>query len=165
MARIVHKSMKVIVDLIDDSDTQPTINSTEIQRWVAITLRSINLNTNVSVCIKLVSQKDAADLNMQYRNKNSPTNVLSFKSLLPNSFESLLSTHHLGYIVICPEIVQNEASEQKKSEVAHYAHLVVHGTLHLNGFKHETIDEAQNMEKEEIKVLEKLGFPNPYLIG
>ena len=157
--------MNVTVDLINDSDTQPTINSSEIQSWVAITLKSINLSSNVSICIKLVDQKEAAELNMRYRNKNSPTNVLSFKSLLPNSFESFLPTHHLGDIVICPEIVQNEAAEQRKSEVAHYAHLIVHGTLHLNGFKHETKNEAQNMENEEIKVLEKLGFPNPYLVG
>ena len=157
--------MNVTVDLINDSDNQPTINFSEIQSWVAITLKSINLSSNVSICIKLVDQKEAAELNMRYRNKNSPTNVLSFKSLLPNSFESFLPTHHLGDIVICPEIVQNEAAEQRKSEVAHYAHLIVHGTLHLNGFKHETKNEAQNMENEEIKVLEKLGFPNPYLVG
>ena len=157
--------MNVTVDLIDESDTRSNINSSEVQNWVAVTLDSINLNRNVSVCIKLVSLKEAADLNMRYRNNNSPTNVLSFKSLLPNSSKTFLPNHHLGDIVICPKIVQSEAAEQRKSEVAHYAHLVVHGTLHLNGFKHETKIEAQNMEKEEIKVLEKLGFPNPYLIG
>ena len=157
--------MNVIVDLIDDSDTQPSINFAEIQSWVIKTLKTINLDCSVSICIKFVDPKEAADLNMRYRNKNSPTNVLSFKSLLPDSSDSFLPTHHLGDIVICPEIVRSEAAEQRKSEVAHYAHLVVHGTLHLNGFQHETENQAQNMEKEEIKVLEKLGFPNPYLIG
>jgi probable rRNA maturation factor len=76
-----------------------------------------------------------------------------------------MPSQHLGDIVICPRLIQNEAKEQEKSERAHWAHLVVHGTLHLRGFTHETEDDSKNMEKEEIKVLEKLGFPNPYLIG
>jgi len=76
----------------------------------------------------------------------------------------VLPIHHLGDVVLCPEIVKCEAAKQCKSEVAHYAHLIIHGTLHLNGFRHKTENDAKNMEEKEIKIMEKLGFPNPYLV-
>ena len=101
---------------------------------------------------------------MKYRKKDTATNVLSFSSLIPNSLESVLPIHHLGDVVLCPEIVKCEAAKQCKSEVAHYAHLIIHGTLHLNGFRHKTENDAKNMEEKEIKIMEKLGFPNPYLV-
>ena len=157
--------MKLKVDLINDCGTQSIPNSIEIHDWVAKTLETINLTDPVSICFRLVSPREVAELNLRYRNKKSPTNILSFPSSLPESIQSVMPSQHLGDIVICPRLIQSEAKEQEKSERAHWAHLVVHGTLHLKGFTHETESESKNMEKEEIKVLEKLGFPNPYLIG
>ena len=157
--------MNLKVDLINDCGAQSIPKSSEIQDWVAQTLKTINLTDPVSVCFRLVSPREVAKLNLRYRNKKSPTNILSFPNSLPMSIQSVMPSQHLGDIVICPRLIQSEAKEQEKSERAHWAHLVVHGTLHLRGFTHETESESKNMEKEEIKVLEKLGFPNPYLIG
>ena len=157
--------MNLKVDLINDCGAQSIPNSIDIQDWVAQTLETINLTDPVSICFRLVSLREVAELNLRYRNKKSPTNILSFPSSLPESIQSVMPSQHLGDIVICPRLIQSEAKEQEKSERAHWAHLVVHGTLHLRGFTHETENESKSMEKEEIKVLEKLGFPNPYLIG
>ena len=157
--------MNVTVDLINDSEIHTTIDFNEMQNWVVTTLKSIKVDSDLSICIKLVDLKEAAELNLKYRKKDEATNVLSFSSVMPNSLYCMLPVHHLGDVVICPEIVKAEAAEQRKSEIAHYAHLVIHGTLHLNGFRHKTKNDAKNMEKEEIKILEKLGFPNPYLVG
>ena len=157
--------MNVTVDLINDREIQTTIDSNEMQSWVVTALKSIKINSDISICIKLVNLEEAAELNLKYRKKDKATNVLSFRSVMPNSLFCVLPTRHLGDVVICPEIVKIEAAEQCKSEIAHYAHLIIHGTLHLNGFRHKTKNDAKNMEKEEIKILEKLGFPNPYLVG
>ena len=156
--------MNVTVDLFNDSDTQTTIDSDEVKNWVVTALKSIKVDGDMSICIKLVNIKEAAELNLKYRKKDTATNVLSFSSLMPNSLQSLLPNRHLGDVVLCPEIVTCEAAKQCKSEVAHYAHLIIHGTLHLNGFSHKTEDDAKNMEEKEIKIMEKLGFPNPYLV-
>tara|TARA_B100000902_G_C27158984_1_gene837706 strand:- start:383 stop:856 length:474 start_codon:yes stop_codon:yes gene_type:complete len=157
--------MNVIVDLINDSEIQTTIESHEVRNWVLTALKSIKIDSNISICIKLVNLKEASELNLKYRKKDKATNVLSFNNVMPNSLNSVLPAHHLGDVVICPKIVKSEAAEQRKSEIAHYAHLIIHGTLHLNGFTHKTENDAKDMEKEEIKILEKLGFPNPYLVG
>ena len=156
--------MNVTVDLFNDSDTQTTIDSNEVKNWVVTALKTIKVDGDMSICIKLVNTKEAAELNLKYRKKDTATNVLSFSSLMPNSLQSLLPNRHLGDVVLCPEIVKCEAAKQCKSEVAHYAHLIIHGTLHLNGFKHKTENDAKNMEEKEIKIMEKLGFPNPYLV-
>ena len=156
--------MNVIVDLINDKKIQTTIDSDVIKNWVVTALKTIKVDGDMSICIKLVNTKEAAELNLKYRKKDTATNVLSFSSLIPNSLKSVLSTHHLGDVVLCPDIVKCEAAKQSKSEVAHYAHLIIHGTLHLNGFRHKTENDAKNMEEKEIKIMEKLGFPNPYLV-
>ena len=156
--------MNVTVDLINDSEIQTTIDSNELQNWVVTALKSISIDSDINICIKLVNLKEAAELNLKYRKKDKATNVLSFICVMPNSLHCVLPSRHLGDLVICPEIVKSEAAEQRKSEIAHYAHLIIHGTLHLNGFKHKTENDAKNMEREEIKILEKLGFPNPYLV-
>ena len=93
-------------------------------------------------------------LNREYRGKDHATNVLSF----PYETGSLL----LGDLVICPPVVAREAGEQGKPLAAHYAHLTVHGMLHLQGWDHENDGEAQAMEDEEAKILAALGYPDPY---
>jgi probable rRNA maturation factor len=107
------------------------------------------------VTIRLVDAEEGQSLNNEYRGKDYATNVLSF----PYNTEPLV----MGDLVICPAVVAREALEQDKPLAAHYAHLVVHGMLHLQGWDHENDDDAQAMEDEETEILAALGYPDPYL--
>lgn len=112
------------------------------------------------VTVRIVDKNEMTELNSTYRNKNKPTNVLSFPSDLPDDVQEDIPL--LGDIVICADVIQEEAVEQHKPLDAHWAHMLVHGGLHLLGFDHEKDDEADIMEAEEIAILAKLGFSNPY---
>ena len=107
------------------------------------------------IAIRLVEIDEGQALNKEYRGKDYATNVLSF----PYDIEPVVS----GDLVICPAVVAREATEQNKLLAAHYAHLVVHGMLHLQGWDHENDDDAQAMEEEETEILAALGYPDPYL--
>ena len=108
----------------------------------------------------VVSETVSQTLNDQYRGKNKPTNVLSFPAEIPEFVESEL----IGDMVICAPLVQKEAEQQNKSLQDHWAHLTIHGCLHLLGFDHIEDEEAEQMEAIEIKVLQQLGIANPYLL-
>lgn len=110
--------------------------------------------------IRVVDSEESQTLNFNYRQKNKPTNVLSFPFEVPDGIELDL----LGDLVICAEVVAKEANEQQKTLAAHWAHMTIHGCLHLLGFDHINDDEAEEMEALEIDILEKLGFNNPYEI-
>ncbi|MDX9944762.1 MAG: rRNA maturation RNase YbeY [Azonexus sp.] len=106
------------------------------------------------VTIRLVEPDEGQELNQTYRGKDYATNVLSF----PYETEPVV----VGDLVICPTVVAREAMEQNKPLMAHYAHLTVHGMLHLQGWDHEQDSEAQDMENEERTILAALGYPDPY---
>lgn len=106
------------------------------------------------VTIRLVEPDEGQELNQTYRGKDYATNVLSF----PYETEPVV----VGDLVICPNVVSREAAEQNKPLMAHYAHLTVHGMLHLQGWDHEDDNEAQEMETEERTILAALGYPDPY---
>lgn len=110
------------------------------------------------IVIRVVDEEESADLNAQYRHKAGPTNVLSFPFEAPPGVTSPI----LGDLVICAPVVEREAREQNKTLLAHWAHMVVHGLLHLQGYDHIVEDEALKMEAEEIAILSGLGFPDPY---
>ncbi len=113
------------------------------------------------LAVRVVGARESRALNAQYRGRDKATNVLSFP--VPADLERL--AHHaapLGDLVICPAVLREEARRQGKSVRAHWAHLVVHGTLHLMGYDHEQPQEARRMERREIAVLKRLGFANPY---
>ncbi|HQR58794.1 MAG TPA: rRNA maturation RNase YbeY [Azonexus sp.] len=112
------------------------------------------LTDSGQVAIRLVDEDEGRRLNKAYRGKGHATNVLSF----PYETEPLL----MGDLVICPTVVAREAAEQGKPLAAHYAHLTVHGMLHLRGWDHENEGDAQAMEDEERKILAALGYPDPY---
>jgi probable rRNA maturation factor len=108
--------------------------------------------------IRVVDEFESQALNRQYRGIDKPTNVLSFPFEAPPHIPS----SHIGDLVICAPVVEREAAEQRKPLEAHWAHMVVHGVLHLLGYDHETDEDAATMEGLEIAILGRLGFPNPY---
>lgn len=127
----------------------PTRN--QFRQWVKATLR-----VDTEATIRVVDKEEARLLNHTYRGKDYATNVLTF----PLAEEP----HLMGDIIICAPVVKEEAIAQHKSIEAHFAHLTVHGVLHLHGYDHEIDEQATLMETIEVTTLMKLGYPNPYLI-
>ena len=118
----------------------------------------------IEVSLQMLTSEAMRSLNAQYRQKDAPTNVLSFESGLPVLHdENTGSLQVLGDLIFCPQVIASEASAQNKPLDAHWAHLVVHGTLHLCGYDHINAEEASNMESLEITILSKTGIANPYL--
>jgi len=110
------------------------------------------------VTVRIVGSAESAELNGQYRNKSGPTNVLSFPFEAPAGITVPLA----GDLIICEPVVEQEAREQHKTPTGHWAHMVVHGMLHLQGYDHIEENEAEAMEALEIQLLSRLGFGNPY---
>lgn len=110
------------------------------------------------ITIRVVDSEESQQLNNEYRGKNNATNVLSFPFEAPTGVELDL----LGDLVICRQVVEAEAAEQNKPLLAHWAHMVVHGSLHLLGYDHIDDDDAEEMESLEISIMNALGFENPY---
>jgi probable rRNA maturation factor len=113
-----------------------------------------------SVCITIVDEQESKNMNANYRGKDYPTNVLSFALEVPPQLEEQC----LGDLVICAPVVEREAVQQGKAAEAHWAHMVVHGMLHLQGYDHENDGQAQEMEALETEILRKLGFADPYVM-
>jgi probable rRNA maturation factor len=129
----------------------------ELSRWASAALGRRGVGRELGVCT--VGPSESARLNARYRGRNRPTNVLSFPLALPSPVSAALP---LGELVICPRVLREEARNQAKTLRAHWAHLIVHGALHLAGYDHEKDADARRMERREIAVLKSLGFPNPY---
>jgi probable rRNA maturation factor len=135
-----------------------------IKKVVETTLRHIETQSDCEIGIACVDNDASHKLNLEYRQKDKPTNVLSFPSDLPDEMAAVLDTFPIGDLVICIPVVLREAIEQHKAPLEHFTHMLVHGTLHLMGYDHETSDEdAEEMEALEIEILAKLGLANPYL--
>lgn len=148
--------MKLTIDLENVSSCDEVPDNADIHRWVATALAGIREEAELSV--RIVSEAESESLNSRYRNKSGPTNVLSFPADLPDSVPLPL----LGDLVICAPVVLREAIEQHKNSTAHWAHMLVHGTLHLVGYDHIDDRDAEKMEQLETAVLTGLGFPPPY---
>jgi probable rRNA maturation factor len=112
--------------------------------------------------VSVVGPSESRRLNAQFRGRDKPTNVLSFPVAELPAPAAGDEPRPLGDLVICPQVLRTEAREQKKSLRAHWAHLVVHGSLHLIGYDHDRDSDADRMERREIAILRRLGFPNPY---
>ena len=126
----------------------------QIRTWVRAAL-DVDGKRGGQITIRFVDSEEGQSLNSDYRGKDYATNVLSF----PYDTEPVVA----GDLVICAAVVEREAAEQIKTLEAHYAHLIVHGILHLQGYDHETSDEdAQQMEATERSILAQLGFADPY---
>lgn len=136
-----------------------------LKKVVETSLRHINTQSDCEIGIACVDIDESHKLNLEYRKKDKPTNVLSFPSDLPDEMAQILDSFPIGDLVICIPVVLQEAIEQQKTPIEHFTHMLVHGTLHLMGYDHETSDEdAEEMEALEIEILKKLGFENPYTI-
>ena len=122
----------------------------QIRRWVAAALQD-----EASLTLRVVDEEEGRALNRDYRGKDYATNVLTFAY---GEEDGALS----GDIVLCAPVVEREAREQGKDLLAHYAHLVVHGVLHMQGYEHETDAEANEMETLEVEILHRLRFNDPY---
>ena len=147
----------VIIDLqiaTEKQDNLPTVE--QFTQWASAAVRAQSLEPEIT--IRIVDEAESHDLNLTYRGKDRPTNVLSFPFECPEEVELPL----LGDLIICRQVVEREALEQGKPVLAHWAHMVVHGSLHLLGYDHIEDDEAIEMESLETQIMIGLGFEDPY---
>jgi probable rRNA maturation factor len=133
-------------------------SSTSFRRWVAAALAGARRKRATELSVRIVDEIEGRALNLDYRGRDYATNVLSFPVDLPQGIALPL----IGDIVLCAPVVTREAREQGKAQRDHYAHLTVHGVLHLLGFDHESDSGAMCMETLEVRILSGLGIGNPY---
>lgn len=145
-----------MIDIQKEAEDDGLPSDDELNYWVESALEPNNKGSELTV--RIVELEESRTLNNQYRHKDKPTNVLSFPFENPPGLELPL----LGDLVICAPVVRAEAKEQNKSLTAHWAHMVIHGTLHLQGYDHIQAADAEIMEAKEVVYLQKLGFPDPY---
>jgi len=146
--------MPLSVDLQLAYPAADTPSVEEFKRWAGSALRQ----PNGELTIRLVDRKESQELNRNYRGKDKPTNVLSFPFEAPEH----LPSHFLGDLVICAPVVVAEAREQDKPVTSHWAHMVIHGMLHLQGYDHQDDAQAEEMEQLERRIMSDLGYPDPY---
>lgn len=129
----------------------------DFQTWISAVLAEHHID-QAEVTVRTVGIDESRELNLTYRGKDKPTNVLSF----PFETDIELPVRLLGDLVICVPVMQSEAAQQDKPAINHWAHLVVHGTLHLLGYDHIEEDEAEHMERLEIQILSQFNIADPY---
>ncbi len=147
--------MSIELCLQNASSVQDIPGQAEFERWVHKALQGL---PEAVLTIRIVDEDESAELNQRYRQKAGATNVLSFPADIPDEVGLPL----LGDLLICATLVQSEAALQGKAVTAHWAHLVIHGALHLLGYDHIENAEAVEMEELETRMLHQLGFANPY---
>ncbi|OGV28129.1 MAG: rRNA maturation RNase YbeY [Legionellales bacterium RIFCSPHIGHO2_12_FULL_37_14] len=133
------------------------VGKKSIKNWVSLVLENLPA---AEVTLRFVNIDEITNLNNKYRNKNSPTNILAFPSSIPKAFQD--KRPFLGDLVIAPEILLQEHLILKLKLEAHWAHIIIHGTLHLLGYTHEDVKDTQEMQNLEKMYLAKLNFLNPY---
>ena len=149
---------KMIIDLQIACEQESGLPTAEqIEQWATAAVQP--QSNEVEMTVRIVDEAESHALNLNYRGKDRPTNVLSFPFECPDEVELPL----LGDLVICRQVVEREAQEQDKPVMAHWAHMVVHGSLHLLGYDHIEDDEAEEMESLETQIMTELGFADPYL--
>jgi probable rRNA maturation factor len=133
----------------------------QLTRWARLAAQGLRSSHELS--LRVVGLSAARRLNRRYRGRDYATNVLSFPpSPIPTSITAPRRPKLLGDLLLCAPVLKREARAQGKALPAHWAHMVVHGTLHLLGFQHERVSDARKMQRRERRLLQQLGFPNPY---
>ena len=145
----------ITVDFQNACESTSVPGWTELQQWAESGWLG---EGETEITLRVVDETESAGLNNRYRGKDYPTNVLSFPFEVPDGLELDL----LGDLVICADVVKREAEEQGKTLQAHWAQMVIHGMLHLQGYDHQNDQEAEIMESLEVRLLGELGFPDPY---
>lgn len=148
---------RLILDLQIATHDENVPSEAQFSEWLNLAIMNTR-TTPVEITLRLVGEEESHQLNAQFRNKNAPTNVLSF----PNDDHQKHEVPFYGDIVVCAPVVEQEAEQQQKQLEAHWAHMVIHGMLHLQGYDHIDADEADEMEAIEVQLLTHLGFNNPY---
>ena len=150
--------MSIELDLqlaVENENGLPSFD--EFHRWLCSAIEKFQPQAEVTV--RIVDEEESHQLNHEYRGKDKSTNVLSFPFEAPPGMEIDL----LGDLIICRQVVEQEAKEQDKPLMAHWAHMVVHGSLHLLGYDHIEDDEAEEMESLETEIMQGMGFEDPYI--
>lgn len=140
------------------------LTNAQCQAWLNAALQADLQDDFIEITLRIVDSAESQQLNRDYRGIDKPTNVLSFEFDIPP--EVVIPDDepmYLGDLVVCAPVVALEAQEQSKLLEAHWAHMLIHGGLHLQGFDHLDDDEAEEMEALEIQIMQKLGFENPYI--
>ncbi|HHC74037.1 MAG TPA: rRNA maturation RNase YbeY [Thiothrix sp.] len=186
------KNLPTDIELVlqNPYDYQNVPTQDALQDWANVAVYVIQSTTviaaHIAFTLRIVDQTEGQQLNHEFRGKPNATNVLSFPCFTDESTADDLvfdldpslavsdedrqdvnndgAQHYLGDLVICQPVMQQEAAQQGKSLTEHWAHLLIHGLLHLLGYDHQTDEEAAQMEQQEITILQQLGFANPYLI-
>ncbi|MGH1470937.1 MAG: rRNA maturation RNase YbeY [Cellvibrionaceae bacterium] len=161
--------MNITVDIQVATKSDDSPEPEPIHSWIQSALehpsvvsllpqQCVTLEKNIELSLRIVDRDESQNLNQQYRGKNKPTNILSFPSDLPEGLPFL----HLGDLVVCAPVVKQESIDQQKKLQNHWAHMLIHGTLHLVGFDHVEDAQAEIMETLEIDILSTMNIPNPY---
>ena len=148
--------MAIVVHIEDNSGSDDVPDPSSMRCWISAALKPHAPNAELSVLV--VDEAAMTDFNHRYRHISKSTNVLSFPAELPDFIDTPL----LGDIILCADVINREAGEQHKPRDAHWAHMLIHGSLHLLGFDHDDDPEAAEMEAEETFLVTALGFAPPY---
>jgi probable rRNA maturation factor len=150
--------MSYFIDIQQACEEEPPVSTNRLTQWIELTLSQQQQSGELT--LRLVGPEEMTHLNFTYRKQNKVTNVLAFPANLPKDIK--LEVPLLGDVIICPSVLQEESQALKKPLQAHWAHIVVHGVLHLLGFDHVQEEDAPIMQAQEINLLRQLGFSNPY---
>ena len=150
--------MTYYIDIQNVTESELPIAADELTKMATLALRDYQHEAELT--LRIVTPEEMTQLNNTYRKKNKVTNVLAFPSDLPE--EIVLASPFLGDVIICPEVLEQESKDLKKSLKSHWTLIVIHGVLHLLGYDHIKDDEAETMQAIEIKLLAELGYANPY---
>ncbi|WP_250654854.1 rRNA maturation RNase YbeY [Alkalimarinus coralli] len=153
--------MTIHIDLQIETENPALPSPEQLSLWANSAHQA--KKSEAEVTIRIVGIEESADLNQTYRGKDGPTNVLSFPFEAPPGIDiHLLGESSIGDLVVCAPVVEQEAEQQSKELIAHWAHMVVHGVLHLQGYDHIEEEEALIMEGLETEIIMELGYPAPY---
>lgn len=153
--------MTIHIDLQIETTREQLPSLEQLTLWANKAHQAKESETEIT--IRIVDTEESAELNETYRGKEGPTNVLSFPFEAPPGIDiHLLGESSLGDLVICAPVVEQEAEQQEKEPISHWAHMVVHGVLHLQGYDHIEDEEALIMEGLETEIIMELGYPAPY---